>query len=95
MAPAPETFRAIFERVSEDRGLVLTDEVFSYVLRELQQSYGMELAGYQPRFIADHVINACKFRGEPPAYSVEEAAVALSHLYVTDSHKLKNMADAA
>ncbi len=92
IAPTADVFRQIFERVSEARGLTLTDEVFDFVLEELQNNYQMELAGYQPRFIADHVVNACKFRGESAAYSVKEAEVGLSHLYVRDGHKLKNLA---
>jgi len=38
------------------------------------------------------VVNACKFRGEGAVYSVKEAEVGLSHLYVRDGHKLKNLA---
>ena len=78
--PSQSDFRMIFERVSRECGLELNEETLSFVVHELTETLGFDLAAYQPRFIADHVINGCKFKGSTPRYSDEEIRRALSHL---------------
>jgi len=78
--PSQSDFRMIFERVSRECGLELNEETLSFVVHELTETLGFDLAAYQPRFIADHVINGCKFKGSTPGYSDEEIRRALSHL---------------
>ena len=80
VGPSISDFRIIFERVSQERGLALQEDTLSFVINELTETFGYELAAYQPRFIADHVINGCKFKGSTPNYSDEEVRKALSHL---------------
>jgi len=80
VGPSLSDFRMIFERVSRERGLELKEDTLSFVVNELTETLGFDLAAYQPRFIADHVINGCKFKGSTPIYSEEEVRKALSHL---------------
>jgi energy-coupling factor transporter ATP-binding protein EcfA2 len=80
VGPSLTDFRIIFERVSRERGLELKEDTLSFVVNELTETLGFDLAAYQPRFIADHVINGCKFKGSAPIYSDEEVRKALSHL---------------
>ena len=80
IGPSLSDFRVIFERVSRERGLELKEETLNFVINELTDSYGLDLAAYQPRFIADHVVNGCKFKGTTPQYSIEEVQKALAHL---------------
>jgi energy-coupling factor transporter ATP-binding protein EcfA2 len=80
LGPSLSDFRIIFERVSRERGLELPEEMLSFVVQELTESLGFDLAAYQPGFIADHVINGCKFKGSTPGYSKDEVRKALSHL---------------
>jgi len=80
VGPSISDFRTIFERVSRERGLALQEDTLSFVVNELTETFGYELAAYQPRFIADHVVNGCKFKGSTPNYSDEEVRKALSHL---------------
>jgi hypothetical protein len=80
LGPSLSDFRIIFERVSRERGLELNEDTLSFVVKELTETLGYDLAAYQPSFIADHVINGCKFKGSTPGYSDEEVRKALSHL---------------
>lgn len=95
LAPTTSVFRAIFERVCDNTGLDLTDEIVRFVVDEVTNRYGMELAAYQPKFITEHIINACKFKGLPPQFFLDEVRTALRHLCVEDRDKLRNVADAA
>ena len=57
LGPSISDFRIIFERVSRERGLALQEDTLSFVVNELTETFGFDLAAYQPRFISDHVIN--------------------------------------
>ena len=79
-SPTREEYRRIFDGVAKSRGLSLTDEVFDFVVERLRAGE-FELAYYQPRFICDQVVEACKCFGLPPRLTSELAAEALSNLY--------------
>ncbi len=93
--PSPDEFRRIFDRVSEERALALTDEIFAQVRQTLQKDHGTPLACYQPKFIAEQVLAACKFRGIGPQYSPELVANALDNLFVDDGPEKKTAKKAA
>lgn len=92
VGPNASDFKTIFERVGEKYGLTLNEEIYRFVVDEVTTRHGMELAAYQPKFICEHVINACKFKGEQPNFSEEEVRKALGHLFVKDADKLRNLA---
>jgi hypothetical protein len=66
VGPDEGQFRQIFERVAEAEGLILDGEVFDFVVEELTVRNDYDLACYQPRFIIDQVLSACKFKGTAP-----------------------------
>ncbi|MGF1611025.1 MAG: hypothetical protein ACFCUQ_16595 [Kiloniellales bacterium] len=80
--PNDKDFRKIFDMVSKNANLSPNDDVFDMVVEELRERRGVELACYQPKFIADQVVSACKYRGDAPKYSRELVANALANLYV-------------
>ena len=60
--------------------MTLTDQVFDFVVQTLRTGeFG--LAYYQPRFICDQVVEACKCFNMPPQLTVELAIEALTNLY--------------
>ncbi len=59
--------------------MTLTDEVFDYVAGRLKDRFGF--AYYQPRFICDQVLEACKCFNLPPQMTRELVGEALSNLY--------------
>src|SRR3954471_18331989 len=79
-SPSREEYRRIFDGVAKSRGLVLIDEVFDFVVETLRAGE-FELAYYQPRFICDQVLEACKCFDLPPRLTTELVAEALSNLY--------------
>ena len=80
--PNREDYRKIFEAVSRHARLELPDDIFDYVVDQLQVLNDIHLAYYQPKFIVDQVIAACKYEGIPPSYSRERVGDALRNLYV-------------
>jgi hypothetical protein len=80
-APTREEYRKIFDGVAKALGLILVDDVFDYLIDRLTISGQFGLAYYQPKFICDQVIEACKCLGFRPQLSKELAAEALANLY--------------
>ena len=83
--PEIEAFRAIYEAVAYKAGLELTDEIFDFTVHQIVDVSGKTLAAYQPKFIIDQVISACKFEGVPLEFNQTHVADALSNLYVRDT----------
>jgi hypothetical protein len=83
--PSREAFHHIFEKVSADNGLTLTDETFDYILTELMEKRGTELANYQPKFLIDQIVAACSFRETPPLFERRLIDFAISNLSVKRS----------
>src|SRR5438105_1485024 len=78
--PTREEYRQIFDGVAKSRALTLSDDVFDFVVERLRGG-GFGLAYYQPRFICDQVVEACKCFNMPPELTEELVAEALSNLY--------------
>ncbi len=95
IGPTVESFKTIFEHVSEERGLALDEEMFHFVLNEIRERSSGGLACYQPKFIAEQVLAACKYQGIEPAYRRDLVCDALSNLYVADKDKDETLAAAA
>ncbi|MSP59917.1 MAG: hypothetical protein EXR72_06175 [Myxococcales bacterium] len=83
-APTAGEYRQIFEAVARGFGLKLTDEICDFVIGELQQKTKLPLASYQPKFICDQVIAACKYEGVVPRFTKQAVIDALANLYVRD-----------
>ncbi len=58
--PTFEDFAMIFQRVASEAGLVIDDETIREVAGFLEQKQ-LQLANYQPKFIIDQVVAACKY----------------------------------
>ena len=84
-APATETFRAIFDKVAATHDMTVPDEIFDFVLRELRENNDFPLACYQPKFVIDQVIDACKYDGTKPEFKLDLVAMAMGNLYTKDT----------
>jgi len=84
MAPNADEYRRIFRAASGALGLSAADEVIDYVIAKLRNYGDVPLAGYQPRFIVDQVIAACKFEGIAAQYRPEFVDMALANLHPKD-----------
>lgn len=80
-SPSVEQFGAILAREAGERKLEVSQSLFDWLLAELGERRQFPLACYQPRFIVDHIVEACAYRGVPPALSEALVSRALDHLY--------------
>jgi hypothetical protein len=94
-APSLELYRRIFERECERQGLTLPCEVFEAIVGKLTKERGVELAAYQPKFLVDQVVAACRFMGERPHFEPRFIDYAIDNLRVRRSSPEKAAARAA
>jgi len=80
-SPSVEQFGAILAREAGEQKLEVSQSLFNWLLAELGERRHFPLACYQPRFIVDHIVEACAYRGVPPALSEALVSRALDHLY--------------
>jgi hypothetical protein len=92
--PSREGYRTIFEAAASARGLTLTDEVFDYIVRDLDRQ-GTPLAAFQPRFIVEQVVASCAFRGITPRFDRNLIDYALGNLMVNREDPGPALASAA
>ncbi|HUJ48023.1 MAG TPA: hypothetical protein VLV55_12890 [Rhizomicrobium sp.] len=79
-APTREEFKQIFAGISKSRGLEATDAIIETTISALQGPGGTPLASYQPKFIIDQVLTACKFENIPPRFRPDLIAMAIGNL---------------
>ena len=80
-SPSDADFARIFEGVARKEALPLTPDMIEHVIAGIRDRFKADLACYQPRFIIDQVISACKFQGVQPGFSLEVVEDALANLY--------------
>ena len=83
--PSRDAFRRIFEKISKSQGLAVSDDIFDYVVSELVDKRGTELANYQPKFLIDQIVAACGFKERPPQFDRKLIDYAISNLSVRRS----------
>lgn len=92
--PSKEDYRSIFRAVARYCGLDITDDIFENVCQQITE-HGFHLAYYQPKFICDQVVNACKYEGVKPYMTPDKVFEALANLYVQIADRQSEMAIAA
>ena len=80
-SPDREAYVTVFNLVAKSKGLELSQETLETVTDWLDDM-GMPLAFYQPKYITDQVLAACKYEGVPAAYSRQHVIDALDNLYM-------------
>jgi len=88
-APSREEYRRIFRLIATQRNVEMPDDVATLVIEELQTNNGFQLACYQPRFVVDQVIAACKYLDVPTTFSPELVLDALGNMYVSGTWSQK------
>ena len=81
-APSLDLYRRIFDGECKKHGLTLTDEVFDSIVNKLKDQFGLDLAGYQPRFIVDQIVATCRFMGLGAHFEPRFIDYALNNLRV-------------
>jgi predicted ATPase with chaperone activity len=86
-APSVEEYRAIFQRAADRHGLKLPESFVPLVLDQLKANGDTSLASYQPWFILDQIIAACRFDGLEPRLDERFLADALDNLHARPADK--------
>jgi len=81
-APSLELYQQIFEKECARLGFTLPGGIFDSIVRKLKVEKGLELAAYQPKFIVDQVVAACRFMGQAPHFEPRFIDYALNNLRV-------------
>ena len=84
-SPSPEQFQEIFLSISEKAGLTIYEEDYNYLVDELMKRGNGQLACYQPAFIVDQVLCACKFENGPAELRRDLVTRAIGNLFAEPS----------
>ncbi len=60
-APGTEEYRTLFRLLCEQSGLPYSDEVPDFVAHELQTTFEQPLSFFQPKFVVEQCIAACRY----------------------------------
>jgi hypothetical protein len=81
-APSLALYRRIFDKECAREGLVLSDEMFDFIVQKITQEKGLELAAFQPKFITDQVLATCRFMDLPLHFEPRFLEYAIDNLRV-------------
>jgi len=81
-SPSRETFKAIFTKLSADRGIEFNDDVFNVIVHKITKEKRLEIAAFQARFIVDQVVAVARFKGVAPRFDLASIDYALDNLKV-------------
>ena len=79
-APTEEEFLQTLQQECMVKGLESDDRIGRHVMHEIRERYSMPLAFYQPKFLVQQVVEACRYEGRPPELEPELIGEALQHL---------------
>ena len=79
--PAQDVYRKVFDGMARKAGMELTETTFAQVLESIR-SNNAPLAYFQPKFIVEQVLAACKFEGVKPHFNNDNVLDALANLFV-------------
>jgi hypothetical protein len=83
--PTADEYREIFQRICDSYGLNFSEEIMNYLLEAFYSKHKIPLAGFHPKFIAEHVIAACNYLGTPPRITHELLADSLENMVILPS----------
>lgn len=78
--PTDEHYRQVFRLLCERHKVPYDDSVANFAMDKIQNVLNQPLAFYQPRFIVEQIIAACKYEGAPPRMDVELLIDALDNI---------------
>jgi energy-coupling factor transporter ATP-binding protein EcfA2 len=87
--PSLADYRRLFARVCETRGMHLSENMLSYIMNIFYSQTKTRAAAFHPKFIVEHVLAACLYKGISPQLDEELVKDALQNLLiVADEHEV-------
>jgi len=81
-APTRDEYTEILQRVCEAHRVPLDPEVVFYLMDAFYPQTGLTVSAAHPRFLLDHVLERCRFRGQAPQMTLRLVREAASNLLV-------------
>jgi len=81
-SPSVELFKRIFTKECLSQGMALSDEVFDSVVYKIKEEKQLDLAAFQPRFLIDQVVAACRFMEQAVSLEPRFLKYAIDNLRV-------------
>ena len=78
--PTVDQYRQVFRMECDKYGLPYDEEMIAFCMKTIQEDLGQALSFYQPRFIVEQVISACKYEGVDPHFTEDKIIDALDNL---------------
>jgi hypothetical protein len=78
--PTEEHYRQVFRMLCERHKVPYDDSVANFAMDKIQNVLHQPLAFYQPRFIVEQIIAACKYEGQAPRMDVDLLIDALDNI---------------
>lgn len=80
--PSREAYDEIFSNECRRQGLEISQEALDLIAYKVTHEKGLDLAGFQPKFIIDQVVATCRFVGEPAHFEPRFIDYAMDNLRV-------------
>ena len=80
--PSHEQFQRILEAAAKAAKMPLTNRIADSIIRGVAENKHMKLAAYQPKFVVDQVVAACRYAERPPTFEPRFIAYAIDNLRV-------------
>ncbi|MFQ6007017.1 MAG: hypothetical protein ACE5OQ_16125 [Woeseia sp.] len=82
--PSPVNYGMAFRKLCETNGLAYDDSVVSFVMDKIQNVLGQPLSFYQPRFIVEQIVAACKYDGKKLSWDRDMVVDALDNISLSE-----------
>jgi hypothetical protein len=79
-APTVEEFHRIFQLTARSFGVQVDPPVVDSIIGQLINERGVDLSGFQPKFLIEQVLAQCRFEGCEPVFNHERVGMALDNL---------------
>ena len=78
--PTEEHYRRVFRMLCDRHNVPFDDSVANFAMDKIQNVLNQPLSFYQPRFIVEQIIAACKYEGAPPRMDIDLLIDALDNI---------------
>jgi len=82
--PTVDEYRAIFAQTCFDHGLVYNPALVDHLRSTQYEPRGLEMRGCHPRDLITQVLNLCRYRGRPPAVTLDLLDEACASYFLDD-----------
>lgn len=95
MRPSPDHYRLLFRMLCEKHEVPHDEEMVAFVMDKIEKVLDQPLAFYQPGFIVEQILSACKYDGSPPRMDRELLIDALDNISLQEGAVARELASSS